>query len=102
MHLLLENRIGSRWCSAFVNAGCIAALRAGPAASAASAELVQADTLRVSTEAVSVLFGPTQAALLRVEGLLLQTELQKEWKNLSVQKGAMEAAGQRVLGISAS
>jgi hypothetical protein len=33
-----------------------------------------------------------------VEGLPLQTERQKEWKNRNAQKKAMEAVGQRVPG----
>ncbi len=40
----------------------------------------------------------TRAALFRVEGLPLQTERQKEWKNRNSQREAMEAAGQRVPG----
>jgi hypothetical protein len=72
---------GSRSRLAFVNACGVAALRAGPSVGAAFAELVLGDALRVSIEAVSALLGPARAALLRVEGLQLQTERQKEWKN---------------------
>ncbi len=53
---------GFRSRSAFVNAGGIAALRAWPAAGAASAELAPWRRFRVSTEAVSVLFGQTQGS----------------------------------------
>ena len=87
---------GARSRLAFVNGGGVAALRAGPSAGAAFVELAPGDALRVSTGAVSALLGPVRAALLRVEGLPLQTERQKEWKNRNAQKKAMEAAGQRV------
>ncbi len=95
---------GTRSRLVFVNAGGVAARRAGPSAGAAFAELGPGDARldgevdRLSIEAVNALLGPARAALLRVEGLPLQKERQKEWKNRNAQKKAMEAAGQRVPG----
>ncbi len=66
---------------AFVNTGGVSARRARPSAGAALVEFAPSDALGVSDDALSALFGPARAELLRVEGLPLQVERQKEWKN---------------------
>ncbi len=78
---------------AFVNTGGVAARRARSSADAALVGFVLGDTLRISDNAFSALFGPALAALLRGEGLPLRAERQKEWKSRNAQKKSLEAEG---------
>ena len=80
----------------FVNSGGVAAQLASPTVGAVFEEPAPGEALEVSDEAVSALFGRARAELLRVIGLPMQVERQKEWKLRNAQKQQMEAAGKRV------
>ncbi len=75
------------------------ALQLRTSAGAAFEEPAPGEALTVSDYAVSALFGRYRAGLLRVIGLQVQVERQKEWKLQSAQKHQMEASvwsGKRV------
>ena len=80
----------------FVDGGGVAARLASPAAGAALEEPFPGEALEVSDEALLALFGRDRAALLRMAGLPMQIDRQKEWKLRDAQKRQMEAAGKRV------
>jgi hypothetical protein len=83
----------------FVNSSCVAAQFVRPSAGTAFEEPAPGEALTVSDDAVSALVGLDRAALLRVIGLQVQVERQKEWKLWSAQKQQMEASvrsGKRV------
>ena len=90
----------SAWSGArmrsFVEGGGVAAQFAGSAAGAAVEEPAPGEALEVSDEAVYALLGRNRASLLRVLGLPMQVERQKEWKLRNAQKQQLEAAGKRV------
>mmetsp|Transcript_41415 Transcript_41415/g.86547 ORF Transcript_41415/g.86547 Transcript_41415/m.86547 type:complete len:105 (-) Transcript_41415:2838-3152(-) len=77
----------------FVDGGGVAARLARPAAGAAFEEAFPGEALEVSDEALLALFGRDRAALLRVVGMPMQVDRQKEWKLRDTQKRQMEAAG---------
>jgi hypothetical protein len=81
---------------AFVAGGGVAAQFAVSAAGAAFEEPSPEEALEVSGEAVYALFGSLRASLLRMIGLPMQVDRQKEWKLRNAQKQQMEAAGKRV------
>ena len=81
---------------AFVDGGGVAARLARPAAGAALEEPSPGEALEVSDVALLALFGRDRTALLRVVGMPMQVDRQKEWKLRNAQKRQMEAAGKQV------
>ncbi len=87
------------WCAyegSFVAGGGVAARFVGSAVGAAFEEPSPEEALEVSGEAVCALFCSLRASLLRMIGLPMQVDWQKEWKLRNAQKQQMEAAGKRV------
>ncbi len=74
------------WCASFVAGGGVAAKFAGSAAGAAFEEPSPEEALEVSGEAVYDLFGSLRASPLRMIGLPMQVDRQKEWKLRNAQK----------------
>jgi hypothetical protein len=81
---------------AFVAGGGVAAQFAVSAVGAAFEEPSPEEALEVSGEAVYALFGSLRASLLRMIGLPMQVDRQKEWKLRNAQKQQMESAGKWV------
>lgn len=80
----------------FVDSGGVAARLARPAAGAAFDEPLPGEALEVSDGALLALFGRDRTALLRVVGMPMQVDRQKEWKLRNAQKRQMEATGKQV------
>jgi len=78
------------------NAGGVAATVLTPAPLASAAPCSENDTLHVTPNAVLALFGRDRASLLRVAGLPIQVERQKEFKTRSLQARQMRAMGMAV------
>ena len=67
------------------SAGGLAARIARPVQSRSAGELLPDETLKVSSQAVEILFGRTRTAVLRVGDIPLVTERQREYKSRSTQ-----------------
>lgn len=82
--------------SRLVNSGGLAARLAKKSGVIALGAVSQQELLSVTEQAVLAMFGRDRAAILRVQGLLIQLEQQKEWKSRNAQKTQLAAQGQQV------